>query len=104
MTAVVDYDAFLAGEGLGASYITELYSLGNSKFSVFLGMFFLGILILYFEINKNIPIIKYLSYLILSTILFLPRGEMFELFYEFIFLIIIWYIAKFFVKNKEINY
>ena len=104
LTAVVDYDAFLAGEGLGASYITELYSLGNSKFSVFLGMFLLGILILYFEINKNIPIIKYLSYLILSTILFLPRGEMFELFYEFIFLIIIWYIAKFFVKNKEINY
>lgn len=104
LTAVVDYDAFLAGEGLGASYITELYSLGNSKISVFLGMFLLGILILYFEINKNTPILKYLSYLILSTILFLPRGEMFELFYEFIFLIIIWHIAKFFAKNKEINY
>ncbi|OOF67553.1 O-antigen polysaccharide polymerase Wzy, partial [Rodentibacter caecimuris] len=100
LTAVLSYDAFLHGEGVGTTYITELYSIGDSKISVFLGMFLLGIFILYFEINKSKPIFKYLSYLILSTILFLPRGELFELFYEFILLVVIWYIAKLFIKSK----
>ncbi|MDC2825185.1 O-antigen polysaccharide polymerase Wzy [Rodentibacter pneumotropicus] len=100
LTAVLDYEAFLRGEGVGTTYITELYSIGDSKISVFLGMFLLGIAVLYFEINKNKPIFKYLSYLILSTILFLPRGELFELFYEFILLVVIWHIAKLFVNSK----
>ena len=94
----------LEGEGVGTTYITELYSIGNSKVSVFTGMFLLGIAILYFELNRNRPMLKYLSYLVLSTILFLPRGELFELFYEFILLIIIWYIAKIFMQSKVIKY
>ena len=104
LTAVLDYEAFLRGEGVGTTYITELYSIGNSKVSVFTGMFLLGIAILYFELNRNRPILKYLSYLVLSTILFLPRGELFELFYEFILLIIIWHIAKIFMQSKVIKY
>ena len=48
--------------------------------------------------------LKYLSYLVLSTILFLPRGELFELFYEFILLIIIWHVAKIFMQSKVIKY
>lgn len=103
LTAVLDYDAFLRGEGVGTAYITELYSIGNSKVSVFVGMFLLGIAILYFELNKNRTMIKYLSYLVLSTILFLPRGELFELFYEFIILIIIWHVAKIFIPRKIIK-
>ena len=67
-------------------------------------MFLLGIAILYFELNRNRPMLKYLSYLVLSTILFLPRGELFELFYEFILLIIIWHIAKIFMQSKVIKY
>lgn len=103
LTAVLDYDAFLRGEGVGTAYITELYSIGNSKISVFAGMFLLGIAILYFELNKNRSMIKYLSYLFLSTIFFLPRGELFELFYEFIILIIIWHVAKIFIPRKIIK-
>ncbi|OOF56606.1 O-antigen polysaccharide polymerase Wzy [Rodentibacter myodis] len=100
LTAVLDYEAFLRGEGVGTTYIAELYSIGNTKISVFLGVFLLGFAVLCFELNKNRPVLKYLSYLTLSTLFFLPRGELFELFYEFVFLIIIWSITKLFLKSK----
>ncbi|BFU60223.1 MULTISPECIES: O-antigen polysaccharide polymerase Wzy [Rodentibacter] len=103
LTAVLDLDAFLGGEGTGASYITELYSIGDSKISVFLGIFLLGFIVLHFELNKNSPKFKYLSYLFLSTLFFLPRGELFELFYEFMLFIIIWHIAELTINIKKNN-
>ncbi|MEY1088325.1 O-antigen polysaccharide polymerase Wzy [Morganella morganii] len=82
LTYALDRDSFLRGEGIGASYIAEMFQFG------YLGVIFGGILIGFciraLERNKEKQYIKYMSYLFLSTIIFLPRGELFELFYEVI--------------------
>ncbi|CAM3732871.1 hypothetical protein C3007_03935 [Avibacterium gallinarum] len=89
LTYAISHEAYLNGEGVGASYIVELYEGG--KASVFLGMAFLGMLVIFIEIRKNTPYIKYLSLLFVMTLLFLPRGEFFEYFYEFILFSLVWY-------------
>ncbi|MFU2047867.1 O-antigen polysaccharide polymerase Wzy [Avibacterium gallinarum] len=89
LTYAISPDAYLNGEGVGSSYIVELYESG--KISVFLGMAFLGMLVIFIEQRKNTLYIKYLSLLFLMTLLFLPRGEFFEYFYEFILFSLVWY-------------
>ncbi|MCW9732200.1 O-antigen polysaccharide polymerase Wzy family protein [Avibacterium sp. 20-15] len=92
LTYAISPEAYLNGEGVGTSYITELYEGGKS--SVFLGMFFLGMFVIFIERKKNTPYIKYLSLLFVMTLLFLPRGEFFEYFYEFILFSLVWYFSN----------
>ncbi|MFZ7295637.1 O-antigen polysaccharide polymerase Wzy, partial [Avibacterium avium] len=89
LTYAISPEAYLNGEGVGASYIVELYEGGKAP--VFLGMAFLGMLIIFIERRKNTPYIKYLSLLFFMTLLFIPRGEFFEYFYEFILFSLVWY-------------
>ncbi len=83
LTYTLDQKAYFSGEGLGTSFIVELYSI-NIAF-VILGMFVLGSFISIYESNKNHPAFKFSSYMVMTTLFFLPRGAIFEYFYEIIF-------------------
>lgn len=86
LTYSLDPNAFLNGEGLGAQYITELYEI--SELAVLVGLAGLGFIIVFYDRHKNIHLLKYLSLISMMTLFFLPRGELFEYFYEYLYLLI----------------
>ncbi|MDP8032884.1 O-antigen polysaccharide polymerase Wzy [Pasteurella atlantica] len=101
LTAAVSPKAFFNGEGMGGSYITDLYEFG--KIGVFVGMFLLGWFIVVFEHYRYKPFVKLLSYLIVSTIAFVPRGELFGSFYEILMFIICWWFVKVLIKISNVH-
>ncbi|MDA3978377.1 O-antigen polysaccharide polymerase Wzy [Gallibacterium sp. AGMB14963] len=88
LTYAISPNAYLDGEGVGTSFIAELYEGGY--LCVFLGMLILGYFVVFFEKNKMSSYLKFISMLFFMTLLFLPRGELFEYFYELIFFSLLW--------------
>ncbi len=85
LTYSLDPNAFLNGEGLGAQFITELYEI--NELAVLIGLSGLGFFIVLYDRNKRMHLLKYLSLISMMTLFFLPRGELFEYFYEYLYLI-----------------
>lgn len=98
LTHAVDPDAYFNGEGLGSSYIAETFQYGF--ISLIFGSIFLGLIIYLFEICKNNQMIKYLSFYIVNTLFFLPRGELFEYAYEMVLALCIFYFILIICRNK----
>jgi oligosaccharide repeat unit polymerase len=98
LTYFLNSEAYLNGEGLSSSYIAELYDLGYILMFIFL--FVLGLFIGKVEnyIMKN-RIFLFLSPLIISQIIYMPRTHMFPRFREVIFYIIIFLIIH--IINKK---
>lgn len=69
-------DRYLAGEGIGTSFLGELFDLGIIGFII--GNFILGFFIIYFsQIAKSNRIALILSYHIVTGIIWMPRGGYF---------------------------
>lgn len=92
LTYTLDKKAYLSGEGLGTSFIVELYSI--SVLLVIIGMFILGYFISIYENHKHRPSFKFASYMVMTTLFFLPRGAVFEYFYEIIFFLCVFIFIK----------
>jgi oligosaccharide repeat unit polymerase len=104
LTALLDFNAYLNGEGVGSSYIAEIYEW--DIFGVCFGMILLGLFIGWYENNKYKSIPKVLSWIVVSSLVWLPRGEIFMNFYEFLFILLtffIFYMIKIITKkNKKV--
>ncbi|HEI8950850.1 TPA: O-antigen polysaccharide polymerase Wzy [Morganella morganii] len=98
LTHAVDSTAYYNGEGLGTSYIAEIFQ--YSYISLIFGSILLGLLIYLFEICKNNQVIKYLSFYIVNTLFFLPRGELFEYAYEIVLALCAFYFILILCRNK----
>lgn len=101
LTYSLDPNAFLNGEGLGAQFITELYEVG--EFAVLIGLAGLGFIIVFYDRYKHIHLLKYLSLISMMTLFFLPRGELFEYFYEYLYLLIAYLLilAMYLISTKR---
>lgn len=84
LSSIVNYDLFESGFGMGGSYIAELYSAGGG-IAILLGSFLMGTLFIYLlRIQSKTTYLhtKILTFILISSILYLPRDNMLDLFTE----------------------
>tara|TARA_R110002050_G_scaffold98117_1_gene203851 strand:- start:4358 stop:5770 length:1413 start_codon:yes stop_codon:yes gene_type:complete len=92
-------EGYLQGEGIGSSFLGELYDLGFIGFV--LGSFFVGMFIIYFEhIIKYNRIWLLLSLYIMQTIVYMPRASIFPISKDIILLVVFYLVIHSVLKNK----
>lgn len=99
LTYFISPDAYLAGEGFGSSYLGEFYDLGYVTFvlmSCLLG-YIIYIFSIYARINR---LILAMSFIIIQTIIYMPRNTFFPLIEEVLPVVLFYYFAMYIAGKK----
>ncbi len=103
---IVNSKLYMRGFGIGGSYIAQLYSVGSYHaiilFSILLG--YMMTKINYFMQNGNDILTRSLLILIIISIIFLPRDNVFDFvtdnLYNYLFLLIVIYVSRLLRSNN----
>lgn len=102
LTYFISPEAYVAGEGLGSSFLGEFYDLGYIAFvimSCILG-YVIYVTSVYTKINR---LFLALSFVIVQTIIYMPRNTFLPLIEEFLPIVFFYYLAMY-IAGKNIKF
>lgn len=102
LTYFISPEAYIAGEGLGSSFLGEFYDLGYIAFIIMnciLG-YIIYVTSVYAKINR---LFLALSFVIVQTIIYMPRNTFLPLVEEFLPIVLFYYLAMY-IAGKNVKF